>query len=54
MVMKGMEVKKGRREAVEEILGVTGVKVNVQEVRRSGGNAEKGREMVLVTLRDEE
>lgn len=49
-----MEIKKGkRREAVEEILGMVGARAVVRQVIRIGGDKEKGRKIVLVSLENE-
>lgn len=47
MIINGIGVKEGkRREAVQEVLGVLGVEIKVEEMRRIRG--EVGKEMVLV------
>lgn len=56
IVINGVEVNNGRRrEAVEEIMRLIGVKVEIQEIRRIGGREEKGKgEMLLVRLKNKE
>lgn len=56
MIIKGVEVKKGRRkEEVERILDAIGAKVEIKEIRRIGEGTERGRgEMLLVKLGSEE
>lgn len=56
IVIKEIETKDGnRRGAVEELLKVIGVKMEVTEIRRIGEGTEKGRgEMLLVKLKNEE
>jgi len=55
IIIRGVEVREGkRREAVEEILKIVGVKVEIKEVRRVRGINEKEGEMVLVKLGSEE
>jgi len=55
IIIRGLEIKKGkRRETAEEILGMIGARVVVRQVIRIGGDKEKGREMVLVKLENEE
>lgn len=43
-----------RREAVEEIMEVIGAKVMIEQIRRLGGNKERGTEMLWVKLGSEE
>lgn len=52
-MINGVEVNNGRRrEAMEEIMRLIGVKVEIQEIRRIGGREEKGKgEMLLVRLK---
>lgn len=56
IVIKGVETKDGnKREAVEELLKVIDVKVEITEIRRIGVGMEKGRgEMLLVKLGNKE
>lgn len=55
VVIREVDVREGeRRKAVEEILGVVGVKVEVEEIRKIGEDKEKRREMLLVRLENEE
>ncbi|XP_024893159.1 golgin subfamily A member 6-like protein 2, partial [Temnothorax curvispinosus] len=55
IVIRGLEVKEGgRRENAEKLLEGIGAKVKAIEVKRIGGDAEKGREMVLLKLENEE
>ncbi|KAL6421060.1 hypothetical protein ACFW04_013584 [Cataglyphis niger] len=43
VLIKGMEVKEGRRRtAVEELFGSIGVKAEIEEVRKIGGDVEGG------------
>lgn len=50
-----MVIREGdRRKAVEEILGVVGAKVMVEEIKKIGEVKQKGREMLLVRLGNEE
>lgn len=49
MIIKGVEVKKGRRkEEVERILDAIGAKVEIKEIRRIGEGTEKGKEEMLL------
>lgn len=53
MIIKGVGMREGRRrEATEEVLGVIGEKVEIEEIKRIGGKkvSGKGEEMVLVKL----
>lgn len=55
VIIRGLEVKQGTRiEAVEGILKDIGARVNVEDVKRIGGDKEEGREMVRVKLSNEE
>ena len=55
IVIRGLEVKEGgRRNEAEKLLEDIGVKAKVMEIRRIGGDIEKGREMVLLKLENEE
>lgn len=50
-----MEVKEGKRkEAVEELMEIMEVKVELEEVWRMGGDKREGREMLWVKLRSVE
>lgn len=50
VIIKGLKVKEGnRREAVEEVLNVLGVRGNIEEVKRVGEDREQDGEMVLVS-----
>lgn len=54
ILIRVLEVKEGkRREAVEELLEGIVVKVEIEEVRRLGGDKDKGRELVWVRLGNE-
>lgn len=56
VVIREVEVREGdRRKAVEEILGVVGAKVMVEEIKKIGEVKQKGRKMLLdVRLGNEE
>ncbi|XP_071581240.1 uncharacterized protein [Temnothorax nylanderi] len=55
VVIRGLEVKEGgRRQEAEKLLEGINVKVKVIEVKKIGGDIEKGREMVLLKLENEE
>jgi len=55
VVIKGVEIKEGkRREAVEELMKIIGVKVDIGEVKRIGGEVGKGGESLWVKLGSEE
>lgn len=55
IIIKGLEERKGkRRKAVEEVLRKIGVEIEMGEIKRIGGDREKGREMVMVKLGNEE
>ncbi|KYN12099.1 hypothetical protein ALC57_15734 [Trachymyrmex cornetzi] len=55
IIIKGIQVREGRREAVEEILGEIGVKVEAKEIRKIGEGTERGKgEMLLIKLENEE
>ncbi|KAL6421075.1 hypothetical protein ACFW04_013599 [Cataglyphis niger] len=55
VLIKGVEVKKGRRRvAVEELFDNIGVKAEIEEMRKIGGGVERGREMMVVRLKNEE
>lgn len=50
-----MQVKEGKRkEAVEEVLKILGVREDMEEIRRLGGKEGRGREMLLVKLKRKE
>lgn len=54
-LIRGLEVREGKRkEAIEEMMGVMGVKVNIREIIGLGKDEKKGRETVLVKLENEE
>jgi len=54
VVIRGVAVKReGRRKAVEEIIKIIGMK-EMKEIKKIGGQAENGREMLLVKLGSEE
>lgn len=43
IILKGMEMKNGkRREAVEEVLKIIGVKVDIEEMKKLGEEEGKG------------
>lgn len=42
-----------RREAVEEVLKVLGVRAEMEEIRKLGGEEGKGRKMLLIKLKNE-
>ncbi|EZA50915.1 hypothetical protein X777_10742 [Ooceraea biroi] len=55
VIIKGLEKKEGgRREAVEDVLKITGAKVGIKEIKKIGGEEEKGTEMVVVRLENEQ
>ncbi|KAL6419615.1 hypothetical protein ACFW04_013703 [Cataglyphis niger] len=55
VLIKGMEIKEGRRRgAVEELFDSIGIKAEIEEVRKIGGSVEKGREMMVVRLKNED
>ncbi|KAL6420868.1 hypothetical protein ACFW04_014384 [Cataglyphis niger] len=55
VLIKGVEIKEGRRKvAVEELLGSIGVKAEIEEVRKIGGDGKGGRQMIIVRLKNEE
>lgn len=55
MIIRGLEVKQGKRiEAVEGILKDIRARVNVEDVKRIGGEKKVEREMVLVKLSNKE
>ncbi|KAL6418362.1 hypothetical protein ACFW04_012184 [Cataglyphis niger] len=43
-----------RRVAVEELFDSIGIKAEIEEVRKIGGSVEKGREMMVVRLKNED
>lgn len=50
-----MQAKEGKRkEAVEEVLKILRVREDMEEIRRLGGEEERGGEMLLVKLKREE
>jgi len=54
IVIRGLEVREGkRREAVEEVLGIMGVKMEIEGIWRVGKGGEEGREIVVVKFRTE-
>ncbi|KAL6420239.1 hypothetical protein ACFW04_014609 [Cataglyphis niger] len=54
LLIKGVEVKEGRkRAAVEELFG-SGVKAEIEEMRKIGGSIEGGKEMMVVRLKNED
>ncbi|KAL6418378.1 hypothetical protein ACFW04_012164 [Cataglyphis niger] len=55
VLIKGVEVKKGRRRvAVEKLFESIEIKSEIEEVRKIVGGVEGGREMVVVKLKSEE
>ncbi|XP_024894179.1 chromatin assembly factor 1 subunit A-like [Temnothorax curvispinosus] len=55
IVIRGLEIRGGgRKEEAEKLLEKIRAKVKAIEVKRIGGDAEKGREMVLLKLENEE
>lgn len=55
IIIKGLEEREGRRrEVVEGLLRDIGVVVEIGEIKRIGGDKEKGREMIVVKLGSEE
>ncbi|KAL6417092.1 hypothetical protein ACFW04_012988 [Cataglyphis niger] len=55
VLIKRVEVKEGRRRvAVEELFDSIGIKAEIEEVRKIGGNVEEGREMMVIRLKNED
>ncbi|KAL6417325.1 hypothetical protein ACFW04_014576 [Cataglyphis niger] len=55
VLIKGVVVKEGRRRgAVEELFDNIGIKAEIKEVRKIGESVEEGREMMVVTLKNED
>lgn len=55
VIIRGIEVRDGkRREAVEGLLEKIGPKIRMEQIKRIGGTAEGGREMMVVKLGNEE
>lgn len=55
IVIEGMEEKEERRrQIVEGIIKDIGVEAEIEEIKKVGGDREKGRETVIVKLRREE
>lgn len=54
IIIKGLEVKEGRREeGVVKLMEKLGTKVEIEETKRLGGESERGGEMMMVKLRKE-
>jgi len=54
IIIKGVEVKEGkRREAVEEVIGALGMKVDIESCWKLGRGTVVGQEMILVKLKEE-
>lgn len=54
ILIRWLEMKeRKRKKAVEKVLERMEVKVEIEEVKRMGGDKEKGRELVWVRLGDE-
>lgn len=54
IIIKGLEVKEGkRREAVKETFKRIKMRAEIEEVKRLGGDKDKGREVVWVRLGNE-
>lgn len=54
IIMRGVEIRKGKRRKAVEILKMLGVKAEIKEIRRIGEMIEKGGKMMLVKLGNEE
>lgn len=55
IIIKEIKVKEGnRKKAVEEVLIDIRVEARIEEVRKLGGNEERGTEMIWVKLENEE
>lgn len=54
-MIKGVKVEgRGIKETVEEVIKEMKIEVDIEEVRRTGGKDKKGREMIVVRLKNEE
>ena len=55
IVVRGLEVREGkRREEAEKLLKDIEAKVDIMEVKKVGEDREKGREIVVIRLGNEE
>lgn len=54
-MVKGVEIKKGKRkEAIEEIIKIVEVKIDIKKIKRLGKDIKTGKETILVKLENEE
>jgi len=54
IIIKGVMVREGwRREAVEEVIGALGMRVEIESCWKLGRGTGEGQEMILMKLKDE-
>lgn len=54
IIIKEVEMKEGKkREVLEDVLRVIGVKAEIEEIRKLEGQKAKDREMLMVKIKDE-
>lgn len=54
IIIKGVEIREGKRRKAVEILKILGAKMEIKEIRRIGEMIEKGGKMMLIKLGNEE
>lgn len=54
IIMRRVEIRKGKRRKAVEILKILGAKAEIKEIRRIGEMIEKGGKMMLIKLGNEE
>lgn len=54
-MVKGIEIKKGKRkEAIEEIIKIVEIKIDIKKIKRLGKDTKTGKETIIVKLENEE
>lgn len=54
-MVRGVEIKKEKRkEAIEEIIKIVEVKIDIKKIKRLGKDIKTGKETILVKLENEE
>lgn len=54
IIIRGMEIREGKRKKAEEILKILGAKTEIKEIRKIGEMIEKDGKMMLIKLGNEE
>lgn len=53
-IIRGVEIREGKRKKAEEILKILGAKAEIKEIRKIGEMIEKDGKMMLIKLGNEE